>query len=340
MRKLLFINIITIFSITSSCTGFEYITGSNEPGLVDGTLIQAKFNYPTKMTTDEKGNLYVLDQNNLLDRSDDINLIRKISTDNKVSVFFKSEILKGYDNGYYIGDIEINGNYLFFSTNKGSVIKKINLDNPKEISIVIGKEFENAERTDEYIERPDTTIQNTKFVWIVDFTFDKDSNIIALDGNLLKKINFKDNIVKKINFDIDKDISYNFTGNTETLNINPKTNNLYFKKEDMSGQRIYILNEKNQVSLSKSSYFLSKTFDFDLEGNIYFVDTDEKLKKISIDGKEEILSSTWGIVNKVEHSNKNIIPTMNNNNIHIDRKRNILYLSTDDNKIYKFNLKR
>jgi hypothetical protein len=111
-RKLIF-KVITLFLLTilSGCfNNFTYIAGGT--GFVDGFATNAKFRHPHDLTIDEKtGDLYFVDQ--------DSKVIRKITTDGKVSTVFQVSFVK--EN--FLKSPRVKDNYLYFIYN--NTIKKI-----------------------------------------------------------------------------------------------------------------------------------------------------------------------------------------------------------------------
>lgn len=100
--------------------------GNGSPALVDGTATKASFNYPTAITVDSKGNLYVADAGN--------NAIRKITPDGMVSTLAGSAAEGSSDgtgaNAYfkYPQGITIDAkNNLYVSDGQNNRIRKITL---------------------------------------------------------------------------------------------------------------------------------------------------------------------------------------------------------------------
>lgn len=314
--------VIISLSILSGClNSFIYIAGGKEQkGFVDGFIEKAKFNSPSKMEINEdNGDLYIIDQNNTT--------IRKITIDSKVSTIFNSN-----DKNSYISDLEINGNFLYFTYN--DAIKRLDLNDISKVEDFIGSTSESGEINDNF--------KNSRFNGLSNICFISDYEMLIVDKKDMKLANLKSATVSFKN-DLKVDNIYTSVRNIEFNKIDNKINILF---EHHNGGLITLFElDNNNLKKSNKDWrdsFLS-SFTIDNKGNTYLISI-EKEHLIKIDNKndKQYIESIRDILDVKEVKDPHFYPMESEppiTFIKIDNKRNILYMSYKyGNKLYKLKL--
>jgi len=173
-----------------------YVTtfaGNLDAGLTSGTADKAKFNRPTGIAVDSKGNVYVSDTGN--------NVIRKIDTNKKVTTFAGKNVNGGYKDGPAL-EAEFNSpmglfikDDVLYVADSGN--QRIRMIKDNIVTTVAGNSTEKDDFGFEYLgDFIDGDKKTAKFNFPVNLTLDNMGNIYVADnGNgCIRKIDLYGNV--------------------------------------------------------------------------------------------------------------------------------------------------
>jgi hypothetical protein len=304
-------------------TSLPIFAGSGEKGYMDGVAIKAKFNGIAGLAIDDKGNMFVADNENYK--------IRKITPDGIVSTFAGST--KGYADG--------KGNEAKFNALRG-----IAIDNKDNLYIIDSDTYKNMIRkiTPDGIVSTfagSTTVgledgigTNAKFSSISGITRDKNNNIFVTDNNLLRKIT-SDGVVSTIKL---KENSKYYLDTPTAIALDSK-NNIYIIDQNGPLNILYKITSDGTISELINSLFAEDIVIGNKDNFYISTHTSPEICNGVVGCQSPDLSAILKVSNNGNILSSILETKLRLGNLTIDNKNNILYFS-DLNNIYKVTLSK